>query len=89
MHATRKSSPTSQIWPGPSYRDWVRESEKLAAEVAYRGAALDEAREPARAPVLPPDYVAVARETAERRLGQAGARLAGLIARLFDPAVAG
>jgi len=70
-----------------SYDDWVRESERLAAEVAYRGAALDEARAPEHAPLLPPDYVAAARATAEQRLGQAGARLAGLIQRLFDPAV--
>lgn len=72
-----------------TYRGWVGESEDLAAEVAYRGAALDESREPERAPVLPPDYVAAAHETAEHRLAQAGARLAGLIQRLFDRAPAG
>jgi hypothetical protein len=72
-----------------SYRGWVGESEQLAAGIAYRGAALDESRTPERAPILPPDYVTAARETAEHRLGQAGARLAGLIQRLFDPAAAG
>ena len=71
-----------------AYRGWVGESEELAAEGAYRGAALDESRAPDRAPVLPPDYVTSAREIAEHRLGQAGARLAGLIQRLFDPAPA-
>lgn len=72
-----------------AYRGWVGESEDLAAGVAYRGTALDESRVPERAPILPPDYVAAARETAEHRLGQAGARLAGVIQRLFDPAAAG
>lgn len=71
-----------------SYRSWVRESEVLAAEVAYRGVALDESRVAERAPLLPPDYVSAARDTAQQRLGQAGARLAGLIERLFDPATA-
>ena len=66
-----------------AYRAWVRESEQLAADTAYQGAALDESRHPATAPVLPPDYVASARMIADRRLGQAGERLAGVLAALF------
>ncbi len=65
------------------YRTWVGESEQLAATIAYRGAALAESRRPGTAPVLSPDYVADARAVSERRLGQAGRRLADLLAALF------
>ncbi|HMI19991.1 MAG TPA: S1/P1 nuclease [Sphingomonas sp.] len=65
------------------YRGWVRESEQLAAAVAYRGAALNESHRPEGAPLLSPDYVADARAVSERRLGQAGRRLADLLAALF------
>jgi len=66
-----------------AYRAWVRESEELAADNAYQGVALDESRRAATAPVLPPDYVANARTIADRRLGQAGERLAVELATLF------
>jgi len=66
------------------YRDWVRESEQLAI-LAYRGAGFDESRRSATAPTLSPNYVANARMVAEERLGQAGARLAGVLANLFPP----
>jgi hypothetical protein len=65
------------------YGAWVRESEQLAATQAYRGAALAESHRREDAPLLPPDYVANARAISERRIGQAGARLAGLVAALF------
>ena len=65
------------------YRAWVRESEQLAATQAYRGAALTESRRRDDAPLLPPDYVANAQAVSKLRIGQAGARLAGLLAALF------
>jgi hypothetical protein len=65
------------------YRGWVRESEQLAATVAYRDAALAESHRARDAPILSPDYVATARTVAEQRLGQAGARLAMLLAESF------
>ena len=65
------------------YRGWVRESEQLAATTAYREAALDESHRSEDAPMLSPGYVADARAVSVRRLGQAGMRLADLLAALF------
>jgi hypothetical protein len=69
--------------PLTAYRQWVRESEQLAASLAYRGAGFDESRHSATAPRLAPEYVTNARMVAEQRLGQAGARLANVLADLF------
>jgi hypothetical protein len=65
------------------YRLWVRESERIAADVAYRGSGLEEARHRADAPVLAPDYAATAKTVSEQRLGQAGARIAAILAAIF------
>jgi hypothetical protein len=46
-------------------------------------AALAESHRPEKAPLLSADYVADARAVSERRLGQAGRRLADLLAVLF------
>jgi hypothetical protein len=65
------------------YKAWVKESERLAAEVAYPDAMEAEAGKPEKAGELSADYVAKARAVAEQRLGQAGERLADLLAALF------
>jgi len=69
--------------PLVAYRQWVRESEQLAASLVYRSPGFDESRHSATAPTLAPNYVTNARMVAEQRLGQAGARLADVLADLF------
>jgi len=81
--ARQISEPPSGEDAGARYRSWVRESEQFAATVAYQGPGLTESPKRARAPVLSPDYVDGARRLAEQRLGQAGDRLASLLAELF------
>jgi len=66
-----------------AYREWVGESEQAAAGTAYPEAMNAEARRPEKAGVLSPGYVAQARSLAERRIGQAGARLADQLAAIF------
>jgi hypothetical protein len=68
------------------YRGWVRESEQVAADTAYPGAIEGEMHSRKRAGMLTLDYVATARDVAERRIKQAGMRLANLLAALF-PAI--
>ena len=65
------------------YRGWVKESERAAAEDAYPDAMATEAGKPEKAGLLAPDYVTRARGVAERRVGEAGERLADLLAALF------
>ena len=65
------------------YQSWVEESEKIAANDAYPGAMGAESARSAKAGTLPPDYVAKARGIAEKRIGEAGERLADLLAALF------
>jgi hypothetical protein len=72
--------------PEVTYRAAVRESEMLAAQVAYQGAGLTESPQRDTAPVLPPDYVAAAGTLAEQRIGLAGRRLADILAMLFATA---
>lgn len=62
-----------------AFAAWTAESFSLARKFAYRGAAMQSTRDPAAGPVLPPSYLADARVIAERRIGQAGSRLAGLL----------
>jgi hypothetical protein len=69
--------------PEAQFQAWTRESEQLAAQVVYQGAGLTAAAQKENAPVLPPTYVSKARKLADRRLGEAGIRLAQLIERLF------
>jgi hypothetical protein len=76
--------PLSADWLA-DYRGWVKESERGAAEDAYPGAMAAEAREIEKAGLLSPDYVTRARIVAERRIGEAGERLAYLLAALFSP----
>jgi len=66
-----------------AYRSWVRESELAAAVTAYPDAMEAEARRPEKAGVLLPDYIARARNLAERRIAQAGERLGDLLAAVF------
>jgi len=68
-----------------AYQGWVRESEQAAADLAYPGAMMAEGRRPESAGILMPAYVAQAHSVAERRIGEAGERLAGLLAALFPP----
>ena len=66
-----------------AYRSWVRESEQAAADPAYPDAMDADPRRPEKAGVLSPDYVARARGLSEKRIGQAGERLADLLAAVF------
>lgn len=74
--------PASGDWLA-DYRSWVKESERAAADRAYPGALAAEAGSPEKAGLLLPDYVANARVLGDRRIGQAGERLADLLAALF------
>lgn len=65
------------------YRRWVRESEQVAAQSAYPGAMDAEAAEADKAGELAPDYIEQARIVARKRIGEAGERLADLLAALF------
>ncbi|HWI87028.1 MAG TPA: S1/P1 nuclease [Sphingomonas sp.] len=80
---TRQPPPTGEGPPKRQFHGWVRESERLAAEIAYQGDGLRAARHPVDAPPLSPDYVERARNVAERRIGEAGMRLAELLAALI------
>jgi len=68
-----------------AYRGWVKESERIAADNAYPDAIVAEARNSEQAGTLTPDYIAKARRVAEQRIGEAGGRLADLLAALFAP----
>lgn len=65
------------------YREWVRESERIAAERVYPGATEAEGTRREKAGILSPDYLAQAHAIAEKRIGEAGERLADLLAALF------
>ena len=65
------------------YRSWVKESEQITAESANPCAMEAEAGKIGKAGLLTLDYVAQARIIAERRIGEAGERLADLLAALF------
>jgi len=69
--------------PLADYRRWVGESERIAAEDAYPGAMEAEATRRDKAGLLAPDYVERARSIGEKRIGEAGERLADLLAALF------
>jgi len=64
------------------YRLWVAESER-AAEDAYSDAMDAEGDRPEKAGALAPEYVERARSIGEKRIGEAGERLADLLATLF------
>jgi len=66
-----------------AYRVWVKESEQAAAENAYPGAMEAEGTRPERAGTLSTDYIEQARSVAQRRIGEAGERLADVLATLF------
>ena len=69
--------------PVADYRAWVAESERIAAEKAYPDAMDAEGTSREKAGTLTPDYVERARVIGERRIGEAGERLADLLAALF------
>lgn len=73
--------------PEAQFQAWMRESEKLAADIAYQGAGLTASAQQNKAPPLPPPYVREAQSLAERRLGQAGIRLARLVERILPEPV--
>jgi hypothetical protein len=73
---------TVRLAPPPGdFANWEDESATLAAGVAYRG--VEAAPDRAAAPVLPRVYVDAARSLSERRLGEAGVRMARLLQGLF------
>ncbi|WP_116089869.1 S1/P1 nuclease [Sphingomonas crusticola] len=82
--AAETVSVTLEQDPTATYRLAVKESEILAATIAYQGVALAESPRPADAPVLTQDYVTAARRAGEQRIGQAGARLADMLGALFS-----
>jgi len=61
--------------PGGDFTAWIAESELLARDRAYRGAALQASATPAGAPAMTPAYMTMLRGIAERRLVAAGARM--------------
>jgi hypothetical protein len=65
--------------PSKAFAAWERESWTLAKTVAYRDGAIDTAPERAKAPVLPPGYVAKMRPVADLRVATAGYRLAEVL----------
>ena len=83
--AVPPAAEVEDIHPLVAYRGWVRESEHEAADEAYPDVMAAEASRPEKAGTLSPDYVVKARHAAEQRIGQAGARLAGLLTALFPP----
>ena len=74
------SHPLHDQTPQQAFDTWVAQSRRLAADIAYKGTALDETRSPADAPVLSTKYVAQARTIAEARIAQAGYEIADLLA---------
>ena len=88
-------SPAAGVPPLPaSPRDafdaWAASSRRLALDAAYDGGRFEGAASPAEAPVLAPAYVARAHEVAVQRIGEAGARLAQVLAAVpVPPAAAG
>jgi hypothetical protein len=65
---------------GPAwFPTWVGESERLARDVGYSGAALGAARAKADAPVLGRDYLRLVREVSGRRVAEAGAHLGDVL----------
>lgn len=66
--------------PSAALRAWERESWDLAKTVAYRDGKLASSPDKAKAPVLPPGYIAQMNKIADRRVAQAGYRLADVLA---------
>ena len=77
LHPDADAPPPSR--PRAAFDAWVRRSRELARAVVYRRGALATSPRAEDAPVLPPDYVAEARTTAERRLAEAGWRIGALL----------
>jgi hypothetical protein len=61
--------------PGGDFTAWIAESESLARDRAYRGAALQAGATPADAPAMTPAYMTMLRSIAEQRIVAAGARM--------------
>lgn len=66
--------------PSAALKGWERESWVLAKGVAYRDGALARSPDKAKAPVLPPGYMARMRSVADARVATAGYRLADVLA---------
>jgi hypothetical protein len=66
--------------PSAALSAWERESWVLAKTVAYREGKVANAPDKARAPVLPPGYIAKMNSIADARVAQAGYRLADVLA---------
>jgi hypothetical protein len=78
-----ESLPAGNGPPDAQFHAWTEESERLAATVAYQGDGLTAAARREDAPVVSAGYVADARRLAERRLGEAGIRIARVMETLF------
>lgn len=68
--------------PSAALKGWERESWVLAKDVAYQGGALARSSDKAKAPVLPPGYMAKMRSVADARVATAGYRLADVLSRV-------
>jgi hypothetical protein len=86
-HAERAVPPESlasgEGTPEHQFQAWTHESEGLAATVAYQGDGITAAARREDAPVVSVGYGEAARRLSERRLGEAGIRIARLMAVLF------
>lgn len=82
VEATHPPPRRNDLGPDPSaaLAVWERESWTLAKTVAYRDGKIETAPDRAKAPVLPPGYVAKMRTVADSRVATAGYRLAEVLA---------
>jgi hypothetical protein len=65
------------------YHHWVRESEGIAANIAYGKGAPKASPRKETAPVISAEFAGTARSVSLQRLGQAGGRLADLLISIF------
>jgi hypothetical protein len=85
----RNKYPQEQLDPQPShvtpsdFAGWIQESVQLAKTVVYREGQLATSPQRGMAPVLPDNYLQQAKTVGERRVTQAGYRMADILAQLF------
>jgi hypothetical protein len=86
----RHKYPQDELDPQPShvtpadFADWIQESVQLAKNVVYRDGQLATSPHRETAPVLPEDYIQQAKSVGERRVTQAGYRMADILGQLFQ-----
>ncbi len=71
--------------PREAFDAWAASSRRLALDDAYDGGRFEGGASPGEAPVLTPAYVARAHDVAAQRVGEAGVRLAQVLATLPLP----